>query len=478
MAKKKSVDVSGLPDVFRDRIKELVRLDPAQIEANPKNWRHHSPQQAAELKKIMAKIGIADVAIVFLTPEGKYRLIDGHLRSKTIKQKIPAIVLDVDEKEASELLLSLDPIASMAQADEDQLEKLIQEINPDELLLSALNEIPLAAEQEAAQAAEAIQRIADTSNEDILNNDIVELSSAASTPIQEFHTPTEGSGGVITDVPQDVIDRATAPDPFEGVLQLREFVCFPSSNRYGIPDLRHDMLSTVIPQSTWGGNAETMVPGKPYMITWANAAIPPEAAGSVLNFYCDDYKFESVWNSHVQLVERIRGFRLGGVITADFSTYWKLPLIVKMYNQYRSRWLGRYWQEAGIKIIPSLSRSGLPDHAAEDCAGMPKNPPIVSTQCRTMGKTIEEKEEAKMIWLASTNRQIQILEPVDVLIYGGFKHRQWLEPALTPGPRYHYLEAVLDVRQRLMPTLRAKKAKKKGEAAEQVEDAEEANVDE
>ncbi len=465
---------------FKDRIKELIRIDPEQIEDNPKNWRHHSPQQAAELKKVLAEIGIADVAIVYPVGNGKYRLIDGHLRRKTIRQKIPAIVLDVNEKEADKLLLSLDPIASMAQAIESRLDSLIESVDPDELLMAALQGIPFVSEGDAKSGEEAIQRIVDATNEEIMDGNIVELASEASTPTRGIETapPSEGSGGVVTDVDPEVIKEMTTPDEYAGIVQYREQVQFPSSNRYGIPDLRPDMLCNVLPTRTWGGNGDNMVSGQVYLCTWANAAIPPEAAGSLLNFYCDDYKFEVVWNQHVQFLERLKTYKLAGVCSPDFSTYWKLPLAIKLFQNYRSRWVARYWQEAGIRIIPSLSRSGIPDLAAEDCAGMPKNPPIVSTQCRTMGQTKDDKEKSRMIWLASTNRQIQILEPENVIIYGGMNHRQWLEPALTPGPTYHYVESVLDARQRRLAAFRDKKKKQREARSDEKSEPQEGGDDE
>jgi len=50
-------------------------------------------------------------------PGWRLMLIHGHLRAETTKNAmVPVLVLDVTEAEADKLLLTLDPLAAMAQA--------------------------------------------------------------------------------------------------------------------------------------------------------------------------------------------------------------------------------------------------------------------------------------------------------------------------------------------------------------------------
>jgi hypothetical protein len=50
-------------------------------------------------------------------------LIDGHRRAETTPTtKVPVLVLDVTEAEAGKILLTIDPISAMAEADKAQLE--------------------------------------------------------------------------------------------------------------------------------------------------------------------------------------------------------------------------------------------------------------------------------------------------------------------------------------------------------------------
>ena len=112
---------------MRDRIKKLVRVPAHELIANPKNWRSHPDTQRAALRAGMERLGFADVLLAREDESGALILIDGHLRAEEAPTEIlPVVVLDVTEAEAEELLLTLDPIANMAEANRDALERLIQ----------------------------------------------------------------------------------------------------------------------------------------------------------------------------------------------------------------------------------------------------------------------------------------------------------------------------------------------------------------
>ena len=112
----------------RDRIKSLRRVRAADLIPNPRNWRTHPESQQNVLRGILAEVGIADAVLVREVPEG-LMLIDGHLRADTLPdQKIPCLVLDVDADEADKILATLDPLAAMAEANEQALGELLAQI--------------------------------------------------------------------------------------------------------------------------------------------------------------------------------------------------------------------------------------------------------------------------------------------------------------------------------------------------------------
>jgi len=111
---------------IRDRIKELRRVRAADLVPNAKNWRTHPVAQRDALRGVLADIGYADALLVRELSDGRLELIDGHLRAETTPDMlVPVLVLDVDEQEAHKILITHDPLAAMAEADERQVRELV-----------------------------------------------------------------------------------------------------------------------------------------------------------------------------------------------------------------------------------------------------------------------------------------------------------------------------------------------------------------
>jgi hypothetical protein len=127
---------------IRNRIRELRLVRAGDLKSNPKNWRTHPPLQRKALAAVLADVGYADALLVRETPEGLV-LIDGHLRAEvTPDAEVPVLVLDVTEQEADKILLTLDPLAGMAEADAAQLESLLGTVQfEDESLIKMLAEL-------------------------------------------------------------------------------------------------------------------------------------------------------------------------------------------------------------------------------------------------------------------------------------------------------------------------------------------------
>jgi len=107
---------------------DFRRVKASLLSANPKNWRTHPKSQQDALRGLLAEIGYADALLARELPDGTLELIDGHLRAETTPdQEVPVLVLDVDEDEAAKLLLTLDPLAAMAEANKEALGQLLQQ---------------------------------------------------------------------------------------------------------------------------------------------------------------------------------------------------------------------------------------------------------------------------------------------------------------------------------------------------------------
>jgi DNA modification methylase len=124
---------------IRDRIKELRRVPAREILPNPKNWRSHPLAQQDALRGLLAELGYCDAVLARELADGALQLIDGHLRCETTPDMdVPVLVLDVTEDEADKLLATLDPLASLAEADREALTSLLASVETECAAVQAL----------------------------------------------------------------------------------------------------------------------------------------------------------------------------------------------------------------------------------------------------------------------------------------------------------------------------------------------------
>src|SRR5262249_54219095 len=106
----------------------LEYIEAGSLENNPQNWRKHSAEQLGGLKQLIddPEVGWAGA---FLFNERTGRLIDGHGRKQVVDPKTPVPVLIGNWSEEAErkILLTLDPLASMAATDSQQLAALLED---------------------------------------------------------------------------------------------------------------------------------------------------------------------------------------------------------------------------------------------------------------------------------------------------------------------------------------------------------------
>lgn len=133
----------------------------------------------------------------------------------------------------------------------------------------------------------------------------------------------------------------------------------------------------------------------------------PENIG--VHFFLHDYQFERVWKYPDRYVDVLKKFAY--VLSPDFSPYADMPKALQIYNVYRNRWCGRYWQDNGITVIPTFT---MGDYDTFDfCAsGIPRHSTIAIS---TMGEgRWGEYRNLYENW----DRMLDKLEPDTILLYG------------------------------------------------------------
>ena len=130
-----------------------------------------------------------------------------------------------------------------------------------------------------------------------------------------------------------------------------------------------------------------------------------------IHFFLDDYQFERVWNNPDVYVELLSGYEC--VLSPDFSLYMDMPMPMKVWNVYRSRQLGAYWQSRGLKVIPTVSWAEPETY--EFCfRGIPSGSVVAVS-------TIGVKEDARAlgVWRDGMSEMMKRVAPSTVVVYGG-----------------------------------------------------------
>lgn len=141
-----------------------------------------------------------------------------------------------------------------------------------------------------------------------------------------------------------------------------------------------------------------------------NYAKTSEQFNAGIHFFIDDYQFERVWNDPKKYVEILRPYDC--VLTPDFSLYLDMPMPMKIWNVYRSRQMGAFWQDEGLTVIPTVSWA---EEATFEFAfrGIPQGSLVAIS---TVG--VMRDATARDIWQAGTAAMIEAIKPAGIIAYG------------------------------------------------------------
>jgi hypothetical protein len=119
-----------MSEFIRNRIKGHRRVRAGDLVPHELNFRLHPDVQRAALEALYKEVGFARSLLAYEMPDGRLKLLDGHLRRDLDPDmEVDVEILDVNEDEARMLLLSIDPLAALADTQEQLHERLL-EITP------------------------------------------------------------------------------------------------------------------------------------------------------------------------------------------------------------------------------------------------------------------------------------------------------------------------------------------------------------
>ena len=327
------------------------------------------------------------------------------MAAKSLKwRRIAATVIDVDDDTAKRIVVADNRTSDLAEWDNAALAAILRSLDEPTrgtgyndadiaLLLSSMDEA-VAATVEAAIDPEA----------------------------QPFDPPeddrpgiAELMGGTPDGEERDTFDDDTLSE-LQGALALKDEMKLPSDNEWGVPILRDDMLVDELPQplDTWAGKDATPDDG---LTTWlwnygtgSSTGLPFDRA--ILSFFTWDEKFQGFHDYPSFYVAKMLNAGIKMAVVPDFSFYDDWCKAVHLYSVFKAQWLGRYFQEAGIKVIPRLQVSMTYDSTDISLLGIPKNPPLLATSIQNPGVDQKRADDTMA-------KCLDIIKPGHLIVYGG-----------------------------------------------------------
>lgn len=141
---------------------------------------------------------------------------------------------------------------------------------------------------------------------------------------------------------------------------------------------------------------------------YANTAKDREKKG--VHFFLDDYQFIRLWTDPNRYINILQQFAY--VMSPDYSMYTDFPKALQIYNHYRKHWLAAYWQEHGIRVIPTICWSDK-DSYEWSFDGEPTHGVVAISAVGT-----QNSKERKGKFLDGYFEMVDRLQPTQIIFYG------------------------------------------------------------
>lgn len=424
-----------MADIIKSLVNQTVRVSLETLATHPRNPRIGNVD---EIAKSLEKNGLYRPLVV--QRSSNYILAGNHTFKAAKKlgwTHIDVVYLDVNDRLGRRIMIADNKTSDLGTYDNPILADVLQEFKDDlegtGYSDAEMNSI-IANMPDISEMPEGDNEGAFTEADLAVESDLGEprFPSVRERYIEERPEQLERSDanrGAPSLVPgrEEEIERITVQAELQATLEIKSQEGYFGENYWQIPDLRTDMLMDDIPDDTvaWGGNEMFKgwpdTPDRWYVYNFGLGGItglPTERA--ILSFFTWDDKFQSWWETPAYQLSRAMTRGIKYAIVPDFSTYPEMPRALHLFNYYRGQWLGRYFQECGIKIIPRI-QFGDPTCMEYAVLGTPVGCPLLAISQQNFGKTKEQQEAAEKENSQLIKETLGIIKPKKLILYGNSK---------------------------------------------------------
>jgi ParB-like chromosome segregation protein Spo0J len=380
---------------------------------------------------------------------------------------IHAIYLDVNDERAKRIMLADNKTAELGGYDERMLAELLASLeDPDVGTGFAPDEVESLIEMTTKDIEESLKEL---SEQDPLNEGDVDLDNVVISAEKEGEDE-QGSRkrGLEWLKERDAerrkrekqerenprspeeVQRDSDPwleDPASvGIGAINAPEKFSSSNEWGIPDLLPDMFmqSDEVPDNlaTWAGSATRHIndPDQWWLYNFGidSTSGMIDKSKCIISFFVFDDYFEEWWNDPGLYVARALNTGIKYICSVDFS-----PETIRaydIYQLYRQRWLERFFQESGLKLLPHISWPHQDPEFIDDFV-IPTLPVDDISTIILQYQTFDPAEAVGGLAQArkELDHVLKEIDPEHIVLYGGRPAREWFRNDVKPKAKVTYL---------------------------------------
>lgn len=353
--------------------------DPCTLIPDPKNAKIHTETQLKQISRSIDEYGFNDP--IGIDPAGN--ILEGHGRQIVAKRRgmieVPVIVISgLSPKKARAYALAHNKINVNTGFDSDILSEVLAD-------LDKADDVDLFSTGFKSDEIEELLAV---------NNDNTELNNM-----------------------DDADTHLDSVYQLGSTLMLRD----EDVGKFGIPKLNPEMLAELpeLEYQMWIGSHRTTDDGERplFYLFGSDSTLGMDTTRATVAFYVDDKRFERVWDGIQKYTSKFLNANVQALVMPDYSINWDEPAARHIFNTYRSFWIARYWQDAGIPVIPSINFTDDPESLDYMISGIPEEAPLISIQIQTMRQKLDSDyadTTRTMLGLA-----LDRLKPQNLLVYGG-----------------------------------------------------------
>ena len=403
----------------------ITKVPLKDLKPDPHNVNTHNERNLDSIEKSLLMFDQVEPLLVqkstgiIIGGNGRYDRMCKLNRQKKFPSEASVIMLDIDDKKARMLAVALNRSAQLSNIDHTKVAEILSMASNSgvdvENLGYSQNEMSLLIERASKQAVTSFGLV--NKNEQVdapleTSGIPVQVSRLAETAITD---QTPAAPLTVSPAMQGKIEDTRT------VVTYNVNVIFPSSEIFEITPLRKDMLMACPKDlAVYTGYDEIGLATQPkaenLLNIWGTFTPKDGYANKLIGFYIWDDKFEESWSDAGNFLAKLVARKPLGCIAPNYTPLGNTAM--KIFTIHQCRWVARFWQEAGIKIIPDAHLQSDSDHWAYYWAGIPKYAPCIAVQIQT---TKHEDDRGNPWKKEALQEMLKRLQPESLLIYGDIR---------------------------------------------------------